>query len=294
MTERGAVLALVFVLGVPAPGAGQELEAFDLSDFLDPQLLTYETESGDEERVTLLWARFTSGFLDGYQRRDLAPEPGTGYLFARLASSLYFRRNQVNVELLGMDRVGLEDDQIADLRVQFGRYFYTEDPGTEERIPARAMVSWRSAGPESIGFEDELSLSLESALPLGRLSRGTVPEELDYLFGRSVYTYQPGRGDHFLSYAFRATVKELTTGPKLRVGAATGFENVEDHTRWGSSRLEISLVSPLPLFNSNIHLVYAPVYHPHPPEGHDEFGYELGVFSDIPLGSRLFSARPKP
>jgi hypothetical protein len=285
----------MIVLVAASPGAAQELEAFDLSDFLDPQFLIYETESGEKERVAFFWSRFTSGFLDGYQRRDMVNESGTGYFFARLASSLYFHRNQVNFELLAMDRAGLEDDQVADVRVQLARYFYTEVTETGERIPARSTASWRSAGPESLGFEDELSLSLEMALPLKQLANGALPETLDYLFGGYVYTYQPGHGDHYLSYAFRATVKQWATGPKMRLGAATGAEHVANHTRWGPSRLELSFVAPLPIFNSNLHLVYAPAYYPHPAEGSDHLSYEFGVFSDIPLGAKLFPAgRPTP
>lgn len=296
MVDRGSVLvpALVFGLLTATAGSAQELESFDLSDFLDPRLLVHNTASGEEQPETFLWSRFVLGFLDGYQRRDLLNEDGVGYRFARLTGSLHHGRYQANLELLGMDRLGLQDDQITDVRVQVARYFYTEGPAEAERVPARVLVSWRAAGPERLGFEDELSVSVERVLSLGPLEKAIgsdLPKGFGYLFGSSVYTYQPERGDHYLSYAFRGTVRRWEGGSRIRLGVATGVEDVADHTRWGPTRLELSFVGRLPIFNSNIHIVYAPTYHPHPIPGNDHFGYELGVFTDIPLGSRLFSPR---
>lgn len=277
---QSIIVATVFIVGVRLDS--QELEAFDLNDFLDPRLLIIEDSSGSRQSSTFFASRAAVGFLNGYQRRNLIGGSQTGYGFARFVGNLYFQRNQLNLEVTGLARVGIDDDEVTDARVQVARYFIVSaNDQTEEQV-WRVLFSYRTTNPDDHGFGDEVSLAFDVAVP------GTE-ENPGQAFGGYVFTFQPDTGDYFLSLVERGTIRETVHEVRFDAGFGTGFEQVDGHTTWGHTRLELSLVTPIPrLFNSYLHVVYAPYYHAHPSEGQDSLGHELGLFLDFGVFSRLF------
>jgi len=280
-------LLLAVLLSISSTDAiAQELEVFELSDFVDPRLLVVETESGTTDQASFFTTRISAGLVDHYQRRNEIADSGAH--FARLATGLYFRRNQIGVKLTGLDPWSSEYKDVGDVRLQFGRYFMSEDPLGNE-IPSRALLSLRSSDSTGSGERDyEVSLALDLELPVKDRK----------VIGGYVYSYVPEHGDHYLSYVYRATASKWTVVDReLRVDVGLGFggEQISGDTRWGHSRLELSLVRTLPRFleGSSIHLVFAPYYHPHPPPGRESFGQEIGFFVDSAIFSRLmYPSRP--
>jgi hypothetical protein len=275
VTERSlASAALLACLLIP-PAAAQELQALDLNDFLDPRLLTVSEEGGEAEPISFFTSRLAFGFLDQYQRRSQITE--TGFRFGRIIGNFYSGKNQFNIELTQFDRLGKDADAIGETRIQWGRYF-TGAAADGEEFTARLLLSWRTTTGEQAGFEDELSVIADYAFP--------ISDRLVY--GGYVYTFVPDSGDHYLSYAFRDTVQRWQMGFRLDVGLGLGAEFVDESARWGHTRLELALVAPLPRFNTDLRLVYAPYYHPTAAKSGEVFGQEIGVFFDGAVFSKIF------
>lgn len=274
MTRLTAGLLLFAAAALLAPRAAstQELEAFDLADFLDPWSLGWD---GSEPAPRTFVSRLTCGLINNYQRRDEV-FTRSGFLFVRVANSYYFGRNQLNFKLTGLGNLRStdRDENVYDARLQFGRYDY--DPTDPEDVPSRWMFSWRARKAADAGVDHEVSAILDVKV----WEPGKLPG-----FVTLVYTHGMGKGDHSFSIVSRAS-RTLGRRGVFESALSVGARFAERELGFAPPRAELALVWPLPPFNTYFRVAYAAAYQPNLPEGMsgiDRVNHEVSLFVDTGL-----------
>jgi hypothetical protein len=274
MTARAAAALLCIVFSVSA--LGQELEVFDVSDFIDPRdrgavfdptkpfgLL----ESGQQ---FLLMRAYTGRVLNDYQWRNAAS--GAEANFLHLTTNLYRGDKQYNAKLTFFQ--GGDDAHLTSYRgtLQYAQYFVTansarlqrergnEKPEEKEdiRIAGRyAFTLSAEHNPYSEGPRFLYEYGIESTGYVRYRNRSVV--------GSLVWTHRTVSAEKTIdriSYYYRLGDRTYRNG-LFRWNANLGF-GAERNDGWhfGATRVVMAGSVEIPVLRSALNVAYAPTYLP--------------------------------
>lgn len=316
MNRRGlAVLAFLATLCIPC--AAQELDIFELNDFVDPRLRGVEME---DLKVTspgtnYQFFRAIFGGIANYTTRTKPTHADVG--FVHLAGSLYSGMNQFNVRVTTLQEQGTGSRPLVRITGQFARYSFSslEDSrdhnkkeiiadrylltsSVEERdicesTPVNVKPSQTPRQPtEHVTFgggagttckrhiDSELAVQADSALgPIGS------SDLMMYSLGLR-NTFEDG-------FVYRGTIgmRLLQLGSTqngFRVAWDHSLENGRGSFHIGATRLAFGYSHRI-MKGVTLHGVWQPSYVPRQPGR--RVNHEFGVFLDTKLFARIFAPR---
>ncbi len=305
-----AVLALA-IASIALPCAAQELDVFELTDFVDPRLRGAEVE---ELKVIspgagYQYIRAVSGYIANYTSRTDPTGGGVGFL--HVAGNLYSGVNQFNVKLTALEPHDLrETGRRALFRVtgQMARYSfsYLEDPKTKakEEIADRFLLTL-SAEERDICQPDSSS-SVEGNLPRPVVCKRHFDSELGIQSDSSIF---PGKDSDFVGFTFgvrntgeaglifRGTIgfrflqQEVSVG-RMSVTMDHSLEHGYGSLHLGATRLGLGYSIPLGK-RFSLNAVYQPSYVPREPGS--RVNHEMAFFIDTRLLARILPTQePAP
>lgn len=301
-------LMLVSFLAAVASASAQELEIFDLNDFVDPRLL--EPINLEEGPLHYISVRFDSGFIKEYQSR-FAFTNSTGP-FGQAAFNLYLGLSpghdgnsrgawQFSVETLNFDLYNLIDaeagriDEMDRLNLRVGRYFqssYTQLIDSPDRKGDKVEVE----------VFNRVSFDLE----LSRAGAGQTTKALGVhwdwqtkllpgvLNGLHYMLVPAGEGDrgynrHYFSLTNRGEIHQYQNGLRLMAGFGIGGERIFGHTQLRSVRWEGGILLPIRVLNTDLRFFWSPAWQPRNRDHPSGWNQELSVIFSTRISSRLYS-----
>lgn len=309
--ERLAVITFLAFLCVPC--LAQELDIFELTDFVDPRLRGCETE---DLKVTNFgtnyqFVRAIFGGVTNYTTRTQVTNSDMG--FVHLAGSFYAGMNQINLRVTTIQERNAGTRPLIRVTGQFARYSfsYLDDPETGKRdeIADRYLVT---ASAE----EREICSSSPTIATPGRASHENVTFSAGTTCGRHVdsevaiqsnSSITPRADSDFVAFTlgvhrtfedgmvFRGTIgyrffQHDFHRNRFSVGFDHSLENGAGSWHIGATRLAIGY-SHLIMKGVSIHGVWQPSYVPREPGHH--VNQEFGIFFDTTLFARVFPGRQK-
>jgi hypothetical protein len=261
----------------------QELDVFDLSDFVDPRL--HGAVFDEQGRIvdpgqTYAVLRTTTGAIANYTWRNLPSDGEIGFL--HLAKSTYKGANQRTLKLTAIGSDGSLDLPRIRATAQFGRYHVTPPSprmvrsGIDEPMAGRwmlsAMVESLRGGGSSYDAEISGSLDVITPLPGKRSTTGSVV----FVSRKN----DEGGWTHRTAYVYRL-VNRTYFDDRVTVGAtvAAGAERT-DSWHWATIRLS-TRTSIEAGWLGRVNFVWTPTYLPI--EQSRRLHHEVGFFIDRTL-----------
>lgn len=287
---RAPILAILlgsWLLLSSAQARSQDLQVFDVEDFVDPALLKLLGE-GQESKV------FASLLILGGAGRNLQVRSDFvegDFTFAHVAGDVYYGDWQFGLDVLDLTPRE-EDARFSDrLTLEAGRYFTSKTYMVHEKerqIPvryvARARLAWELERRPGRAPGHAVTVALDTRRDGPRI--GAVDP-----IGGYTYTWvQAGDGDqghdrHYLSLGLRSPIAAYNNGGKIFLGVGVGIENTLGRFRWGAPRFELVGEVPIRRWESKLRLSWAPAYQ----LDKGVFKQEVAILLVPPLLSRVFS-----
>ncbi|HEV7670676.1 MAG TPA: hypothetical protein VGS22_19325 [Thermoanaerobaculia bacterium] len=285
-------VAMVFVLAMLSapPASGQNLQIFDIEDFIDPALLQLLGEGTEAKPFGAL--SLTTGGAQKLQRwGESIPGVST---FASVAGDLYYRDWQLSADALGVNPSEATPRFGDRFGVQLGRYSSSEislagKEGDDERVSRLLMR--KSLGVE---FEKRPNGTWGHAFIAGLDLRRDGPRKsvLD-LVGGLTYTWaEAGPGDEghprqYLSFDYRTPIAAFKRDTRIAVGYGYGVEYVGGKFRAGAIQLELSGDLPIPPIGK-LRIAWTPAYQINRRAVYDGFA----ILYVPPSASKIFTRPP--
>jgi hypothetical protein len=301
----GLVLLLFFT--IVAGGSAQELEVFDLNDFIDPRLL--EPISPDDGPLHYLSVRFDLGFINDYQSR-----------FAFTNSAGPFGQAALNLYRglpLGDDGKSRGAWQFSADAITFDFHKFIDEKtnrfNEKNRLNLRVGRYFRSSYPQVIESSDgkgetevEVFNRVSANLEISRSNSGQVTKALGLhwdwqtkllpgvLNGFHYMLVPAGEGDggydrHYFSFTDRGEIHRYQNGMRLMAGLGVGGERTFGHTKFRSVRLETGVWFPIRILRTDFRFVWAPAWQPQNRNHLSGWNQEFSVVLSTRLSSRLYS-----
>ena len=299
MRGRVLLIASAFCV-VAARGVAQELDVYDLNDFIDPRqrgAMFDESGSLNSPGDTFTLVRAMLGTVADYTTHTGPTSEQTRFIY--LTSAHYWGSHQANLKVtrLSADTNAVIPGYRASL--EYGHYFSisrmpaVNDAGVKElvwvpeRFLLRAMTEQVRAGGGSREYgryNRELTMGLDAALPFGKKSQA---------IGTWTLTYRDEPGEHPI---FRWTY--LSRFPPFHVGQVRteidfgyGWEKTES-LHWAPTRIVVLSSLDVHSLGGSLNVAWVPTYAPASAER--RFFQEVSIFVDFRLFARLKAVPPRP
>ncbi|HXU32306.1 MAG TPA: hypothetical protein VN851_17200 [Thermoanaerobaculia bacterium] len=287
--KYSAVVLVLAALFAP-PASGQNLQVFDIEDFIDPALLQLLGE-GKEAKPFGALSVATGGAQNLERWGESVPGVST---FASLAGDLYYRDWQLSMDALGVSP-SEEKPRFGDrFGLQLGRYSSSEitlhgKEGEDEKVSRLLMR--KTLGVE---FEKRPGGDWGHALILALDLRRDGPRTsvLDVVGGLTYTWVEAGQGDEghprqYLSFDYRTPIAAYKRGTRFAVGYGVGVEYVRGKLQAGAIRLELSGDLPIPPIGK-LRVAWTPAYQINRRALYDE----VAILYVPPSASKIFSQWP--
>jgi hypothetical protein len=262
---RNPILATVlgsWLLLSATQAVSQDLQIFDVEDFVDPALLKPLGE-GQEAKA------FASLLLLGGIGRNLQMRSDTGkgdFTFVHLAGDVYYGDWQLGLDAIDITRNAESAFFSERFSLEVGRYFTSKPFDNQENegsvrahYVTRAILRW--------DFEERPRGELGHVVTVDVDIRRDGPRVglFDPIGGYSYTWVQAGDGDkghdrHYLSLGLRKAIAAYSNGGKIFIGIGVGIESIQGQFGWGAPRFELVGELPLRPRGSKIRLSWAPAY----------------------------------
>lgn len=273
-----ATLMLVCWL-LPEKIVCQELELFELDDFIDPRVLRTNLSGEPIEPAAFFTARTYFGVDYNYQYRGEFTK--TDIAFARFTNNFYYKNIQLNWKLAYLEELNVGTERHSNLvpafknRLQFGTYSYTvTDDDPDPPADGRFQLSWNMEGYDNSEIVHEFTLDIDV----------TVQFPEGPAFGGFVWGWKPWEHEHYLAFAYRYSGLSWENGSELRWGIGQSYERVDDDWHWGVFRLQ-STIDLAILPRHGFVQVIASISRSF---AQKEWNLELGTFANVTILERLF------
>jgi hypothetical protein len=311
MRARFVVLAIL-ITSITVTCAAQELDLFELTDFVDPRLRGVET---DELKVKSLgsgyqFIRAVSGYIANYTSRT--DPTGSDIGFVHVAGNLYSGVNQYNVKFTAMDS---QNSPSASSRPRFrltgqmARYSfsYLEDPETkskDDEIADRYLITFSAEERDVCGTVASLPTDENLPRPGATVCKRHLDSELGIQADSSIF---PGADTDFVAFTFgvrntaedgfiyRGTIgfrflqKDFSKG-RVSVSMDHSLERGNGSLHLGATRLGLGYSLSLGK-RLSLNAVYQPSYVPKEPGS--RINHEMALFIDTRLYARIIPRREK-
>jgi hypothetical protein len=240
-----ALATLVFLLSCAGTAAAQELDVFDLNDFVAPASLgaTFDlhgrlTDRGDDFRVV----RITTGAVSGYAWQNTPARDHVGFL--HLAASEYRGAFQSNVKLTLFNTEHSSDLPRWRAATQFA-YYMLHQANTAakatgvERIAGRLMITVAAeenplrgvvSGGHPGHFNTDLAVELDTAMSIfgGRNASGSLVWVSRSTTATVIEQQQPYQGPCCVSGPLLPFQPTISVTRAQRIQRATYYYRLED------------------------------------------------------------------
>jgi hypothetical protein len=280
---HAAAVCVCCVLALPREASAQDLEIFDVDDFIAPSDLV--TPDG---KTTFVYTRMMLGFDRNYTRRnELFGEPmqflrfvnevhRSNFQFNVNYTHLWTRLQEARPQPSGVVAPSVIPRQLAVDRFGIEAAVYDDD----EAEPGRFRLLWNiERQPDGSSLQEwggVVDLKPNKAVA-------------DFGYGALVYRFVPSQHEHAVNFAYRQTVWQNRAGVILMLSEGAGYEFAAGDLRWGVARMQAAFQVPLPLFlgrNDYVQAFYSfgvlPFSHPR----YDQFktpSHEFGAYLNIPV-----------
>ncbi|HEV7508574.1 MAG TPA: hypothetical protein VGS07_27075 [Thermoanaerobaculia bacterium] len=269
-----------------AQAVSQDLQIFDVEDFVDPALLKPLGQGSDAKAFGSLL------LLSGIGRNlQIRSDTGKGdFTFAHLAGDIYYGNWQFGLDAIDISR-NAESARFGErLSLEAGRYFTSKtyvnqkkERPIQVRYVTRALLrwDWEERPHGEIGHAASLDVDIRRD--------GPRAGAFDPIGGYSYTWVQAGEGDkgydrHYLSLGFRTPIAAYNNGGNVLMGMGVGIESIVGRFRWGAPRLELSGELPVRSWGK-VRLSWAPTYQ----LDQGVFKQEYAILFIPPLLARFFS-----
>ncbi len=265
------ILTFVFIFSYSC--FAQELELFELDDFVDPKEFRTNVQNDTIKSQSFLATYVLAGVDRNYQFRNEFSKSTISFI--RITNSLYFSHFQMNLKLAKLNshtckNINCDGTPNFKSRLQFA--IYSLDETTKEYL-GRYQFSWNVVNRPGRGLIHEFSIDLDFS----------IPDENWPFYGGLIYANKPWEKEQYLGFAGRYTIIRFENNSNLKWGIGISGEDI-GVWRWGVFRNEFSVeLSGIPL-SSSLHIIYSlsrQLYI-------GEWNHEVGAFLSIPLIGHLF------